>query len=116
MTWGIKIGWKYEAVEIVKETDKTVRYVDRYWGKPRETRIDKDKILPWRGDEETARAIVDKMTSARAEYERRRKSASDWFDRRRAEILASAGEAGTAKTEGLGPKDERAAPEGGDAQ
>jgi hypothetical protein len=30
--------------------------------------------------------------------------------------LASAGEAGTAKTEGLGPKDEHAAPEGGDAQ
>jgi hypothetical protein len=29
---------------------------------------------------------------------------------------ASAGEAGTAKTEGLGPKDEHAAPEGGDAQ
>jgi hypothetical protein len=33
-----------------------------------------------------------------------------------ADIFASAGEAGTAKTEGLGPKDEHAAPEGGDAQ
>jgi hypothetical protein len=89
MTWAIKTNWKYEAVEIVKETAKTATYIDRGWGPARETRADLGKFLDWRGDEEAARSIVEKLTSAKAERQRRESAAYEWFKKRCAEILAA---------------------------
>jgi len=107
MAWAVKSGWRYEAVEVVKETAKMVTYIDRYWSPPRETRIAKHSLLPWRGTEEQARAIVEKLTSAKSERDRRTKSAQDWFDKRAAEIMAASGiEARRVETERLDAKHE----------
>jgi hypothetical protein len=94
MTWAIRTGWRFEAIEVVKETEKMVFYAERYGDRSRETRMAKGSFLKWRGDEETARSLVAKLTSAQAEYERRRKAAADWYSARQAEILASGTAAG----------------------
>jgi hypothetical protein len=88
MTWGIQRDWSgFVAREIVKETEKQVRYVHPSWG---ETRTDKTKFLTWRGDEDATRALCSKLTNAEAEYKRRTKAASDWYAARKDEIFASA--------------------------
>jgi hypothetical protein len=87
MTWAIKTGWRYEAVKVLKETEKMVFYSSRTW---RDTRASKGQFLPWRGEEAEADALVAKLTSAEAEYDRRRKAAADWFNARNAEILGEA--------------------------
>lgn len=92
-TWAIRTDWRFEAVEVVKETANMVFYIDRSWRDGHETRQAKDSFLDWRGDEDTAHALVAKLTSAGAEYERRGGAALDWYKKRKADILASAGEA-----------------------
>ena len=89
VTRAIRSSWKFEPVEVVKETEKMVFYVEHWRGRPTETRQGKKNFLPWRGDEETARAMCAKLTSALAEYERRRKAANEWFATRKAEIIPS---------------------------
>ena len=85
MTWVIKESYDYEAVELVKRTAEMVVFKDGFRG--RETRIARRSVLDWEGDEQTARAIVEKLKSAEAEYERRRSAAGDWFTARKAELL-----------------------------
>jgi hypothetical protein len=94
MTWAVMTGWRFEAVEVERETDKMVFFIEAWRNK--ETRREKKNFLDWRGDEETARMLVDKLTSAEAEYNRRRAAASDWYKARRAAILASADAQGEA--------------------
>lgn len=90
MTWAIRMKWgSYEPVEVVKETAKTVFYIDRGY-RNRETRSDKNAFYEWRGDEETARQIVAKLISAKSEYDRRSGAAARWFADRRTEIFVSA--------------------------
>ena len=90
MTWGIRAKWgRYEALRITKETAKTLSFIDAGWG-GRETRADKASFHEWRGDEETARQLVAKLISARAEYDRRTAAATKWFQDRREEIFVSA--------------------------
>jgi len=114
MIWGIRKSWNgFEPIEIVKETAKMLVYKHPAWG---DTRTEKQKILPWRGDEDTASSLCAKLNSAHAEYERRTKAASVWYKARKEEIFASAGEAGTAETVQQGSVHEHAAPGGGDAQ
>ncbi len=68
MTWAIQKGWRYNAVEVVKETEKMVFYIDRSY-RERESRQAKGSFLDWRG-------------------ERRSAAAAQWFAQRRDEILA----------------------------
>ena len=96
--WIIRHNYKYEAVEFVKETAAMIFYIDRSWGKAKETRSGKDAFLLWRGSEETARLLARNINSAQAERDRRKVSANLWFLKRRAEILAQGTEAGTATT------------------
>jgi hypothetical protein len=91
MTWAIKTRYGFEAVELVKETAKTATYIDRRWSN-NETRVELSGLLDWRGDEEAARALVAKLTSAQAEFDRRRNAAIDWYSARKAEIIAAAKE------------------------
>lgn len=107
MAWIIKKGWRFEAVELVKRTDKMVTYIDHYWSK-RPTRASSGNFLPWEGSEETARELVAQLQLAAAELDRRRTAASEWFAKRQAEILAQAIEAGTVETERLDAQHESA--------
>lgn len=111
MAWIIKESYGFKAVELIKRTASTVFYVDRGWGGG-ETRAGKEKFLDWEGDEKTALALVEKLNSARAECEQRRRRAADWLQSRKAEILAQGMETGTAKTEGLGAKPDSPVPTG----
>jgi hypothetical protein len=85
-TWAIKLHHGFAAVEVVHETEKMVYYADARRG---EMRSYKNKFIDWRGDEATARELAAKLTSARAEYDRRSKAARDWYSKRKAEILES---------------------------
>lgn len=87
--WTVRSGYRYEPVEIVRETAAMLFYIDRSWTKERESRQSKNSFLPWRGTEDDARAIAAKLTSARAEYDRRRNAANEWFAQRRDEILSA---------------------------
>lgn len=89
MVWVIRHFCGFEAVELVKETDRTVTYIDKSWSKIRESRCDKSKILNWRGDEEAARRMVAQLTAAQSEHSRRASAADDWFARRKEEILST---------------------------
>lgn len=112
MTWAVMTGWRFEAVEVSKETAKMVFYHAEWRG--RETRRDKSSFLDWRGDEDTARKLVAKLTSAAAEYDRRKRVASDWYAARKAEILASVDRSpkGQDREDGLDRNDESAVPKG----
>ena len=111
MTWAVLDSYGFEAVEVIKETVKTVTYRHPRWG---QTRTDKHKVFPFRGDEDAARSVAARITSANAEYWRRRQSASDWYDARKAEIFAKAIEAASAgETTEIGSTEgESAVPEG----
>jgi hypothetical protein len=115
VTWAIQTGWRFNVVEVVKETDKMVFYIDRSY-RERESRQAKHSVLDWRGDEDTAHQIAAKLTSAKAECDRRRAAASKWFDQRRDEILASAMSASGQDPNGLEAKPASATREAGDAQ
>ena len=96
MIWAIKNdSWRYEAVEIVKETAKTATYKHAHWG---DTRTDLNKLFDWRGSEAEARLLSERLTSAKAERDRRVNAASDWFRKERDRILASGTEARRAET------------------
>ena len=86
--WVIRESYGYDAVEFVKETAQMIFYIERRWGKGRESRSDKSKFLVWHGTEEQARMIVAKLKSAKSEYSRRQDAASTWFIKRKDEILA----------------------------
>jgi hypothetical protein len=86
MAWAIRKSYGFDAVEVLKETDQTVFFRDRRW-RNRDTRGPKNHFLEWRGDEDAARSLVAKLTSAKAEYDRRKDAAAQWYYQREAEIL-----------------------------
>lgn len=87
MTWGVKKDWRWTAVEIVKETEKTISFMDRAWGN-RQTRMDKKRFLEWRGSAADANKLVAELESLSAEHQKRSQELSSWFTQRRTEILA----------------------------
>jgi len=91
--WAIKQGYRFEAFEVIKETEKMVFYNDR-----RECRAQKiDRVhssyassggfLPWRGTEQEAKAIAEKLVSIRAERDKRQREANDYMVRECARLL-----------------------------
>jgi 1,2-phenylacetyl-CoA epoxidase PaaB subunit len=87
MTWAIKTRWYFTPVKVVAETEKMITYI--YDGQTSSRRGHKEHFLDWRGDEEAAHRLCAKLTSAKAEYDRRSRAADNWFIVRKAEILAS---------------------------
>lgn len=84
--WAIRKSYGFDAVEVLRETDQTVFFRDRRW-RNRDTRGPKNHFYEWRGDEDAARSLVAKLTSAKSEYDRRRDAAAEWYRQREAEIL-----------------------------
>ena len=82
-TWAIRNGYKYQPVEVIRETDATVFYLETRWsGGDQETRGQKHKFLDWRGSEQAALILVEKLNSADAERDRRLNAARDWHRKR----------------------------------
>jgi len=88
LPWAIKHDWGFEAVQIVKVSKSRAYYIRQWAGRGEERFCDATKILPWRGDEAGAQKLVEKLTSAKAEYQRRRSAADQWFDARIKELAA----------------------------
>ena len=84
--WVIESGYGYTACRLIRETPQFYVTADRY-RKGSECRTAKSRFLNWRGTEDDARLICEKLKSAVAERERRKRAASDWFLARKAEIL-----------------------------
>lgn len=91
MSWGIYFSsYRFQPVEIVRETPKCVFYIDRDWGASRETRCDKGRILDFRGSKDEAKKLSEHLTSARAEMERRKQAASTWFSAEKVKLIERA--------------------------
>lgn len=84
--WAILDNYRYEPVEVVRETAATVFY--KVWNRDRTDWQERrtSSALPWRGTEAEAAALSAKLESAKAEYNRRTREARVWFDRRVAEL------------------------------
>lgn len=87
MVWAIsKKGFRFEVVEVTRETEKMVLYKTLYG---RDKRSPKDGLFDWRGDKQSALKAVEKLESARSEKNRRENAARDWYATRQDEIIAS---------------------------
>lgn len=83
-TWAVKQSYGFQPIEVISESEKTVTYFD-----VRKTRSQKisavaisswqsQGVLPWRGDEDGARILAEKLTSVFAERDRRTKAANEY--------------------------------------
>lgn len=86
--WAIRADYSFEVVKVERETEKMVFYWPARERPGEARRGDKRYFLDYRGDEQTARRMVEKLKSAKGEADRRRQAASVWFTKRKAEILA----------------------------
>lgn len=87
--WCVLRGFSnWQAVQLVKETECFITHIDTSWTKVRQTRRSKSDFLTWRGSKDDAERIVVKLTSAKAEHNRRVKAANEWYKDCHAKILA----------------------------
>lgn len=84
--WAVINTYDFRPVKVLKETPKTVVYeAKNYNGRICERRT--HLAFAWRGTELEARAISQKLTSARAEVNQRKIAAEEAFKKRKAELL-----------------------------
>lgn len=88
LPWAIKHDYGFEAVQIIKVRKSRTYYIERWGGREWEKFCDSSKILPWRGDEAGAQKLVEQLTSAEDECDRRRAAARQWLDARIKELAA----------------------------
>ena len=93
--WAIKQGYRFEAFEVIKETERMVFYNDgrEYRAQKidhvRSYCVSSGGFLPWRGTEQEAKAIAEKLMSIRAERDKRQREANDYMVRECARLLGS---------------------------
>ena len=92
--WAIRNSYNFQPFEVIKETERFVLYKEG----GRECRSQKiagvrisifsgSGFLPWRGTEHDARKLAEKLTSIKAEHEKRRRDADAYMERECSKLL-----------------------------
>ena len=85
-SWG-----SYTAFKIERETEHCVFVIRLAYNARKLRRLDKHSFLDWRGDEAiAAMALVEKLRSARLEYDRQKAGVTSRFIACKAELIAEA--------------------------